>query len=334
MTKYPELIRSLKAGKLLPLYLFSGEEEFLIQEAVDLIIGKAVDPEARDFNFNTVYCRETPVADLVNLCQTLPFMSGRRLVIAKEIDAFKAADLEELVRYLKDPSPSTCLVMLSNQRKYDKKAVVSAVEAAGAVAVFYPLLDREVPGWIDEWGRARGLSIRQDAAQYLWQITGNDLQKINNELEKVVIFIKERKTIAFDDVKTVVGDFREYTSFDLADAVGRKNREQAFLILSRLIQEGEQPVGILGSIAWNFRRLLQAKAMEAAGIGPDEIMKKLRPPVIFHQAAVFKSQMRSYTMNELRGAFKAMLSADRALKSSGLSGRLVLERMILRVCGG
>jgi DNA polymerase-3 subunit delta len=224
--------------------------------------------------------------------------------------------------------------MLSNQRKYDKKAVVSAVEAAGAVAVFYPLLDREVPGWIDEWVRARGLSIRQDAAQYLWQITGNDLQKINNELEKVVIFIKERKTIAFDDVKTVVGDFREYTSFDLADAVGRKNREQAFLILSRLIQEGEQPVGILGSIAWNFRRLLQAKAMEAAGIGPDEIMKKLRPPVIFHQAAVFKSQMRSYTMNELRGAFKAMLSADRALKSSGLSGRLVLERMILRVCGG
>jgi DNA polymerase-3 subunit delta len=326
------LIKNLKAGKILPLYLLYGEEEFLIQEAVDLIIEKAVDPGARDFNFNTVYCRETPAVDLVNLCQTLPFMSVRRLVVAKEIDAFKAADLEELVRYLQDPSPSTCLVMISNQRKYDKKAVVSAVEAAaGAVSVFYPLLDRDVLGWIDEWVRTRGLSVRQDAAQYLWQITGNDLQKINNELQKVVISIKERKAITFDDVKAVVGDFREYTSFDLADAIGRKNREQAFLILSRLIQEGEQPVGLLGSIAWNFRRLLRAKAMEAAGTGYEEIKRKLG--VIFHQSAAFQAQMKRFTMEDLHGVFGVMLSADRALKSSGLSGKLVLERMILRVCG-
>lgn len=334
MTKYPELIRSLKAGKILPLYLLYGAEEFLIQEALDLIIEKAVDPGARDFNFNAVYCRETPAAELLNLCQTLPFMSERRLVVARELDAYKAAELDELTAYLKDPSPSTCLVMISNQRKYDKKAVVSAVEAGGAVTVFYALLDREIPAWIEGWARGRGLSIRQDAAQYLWQLIGSDLQKISNELQKVAIFIKERKLISIEDVKQVVGDFREYTSFDLADAIGRKNREQAFLILSRLIQEGEQPVGLLGSIAWNFRRLIQAKTMETEGAGPDEIMKKLRPPVIFHQAAGFKSQMRSYTIDELRGVFPVMLSADRALKSSGLSGRLVLERMILRVCGG
>ena len=99
--------------------------------------------------------------------------------------------------------------------------------------------------------------MQRDAAHYLWQTIGNDLQKIGNELKKVEIFIKEKKTITFDDVKTVVGDFREYTSFDLAAALGAKNREKAFLILSRLIQEGEAPVGLLGSIAWNFRRLMQ-----------------------------------------------------------------------------
>ena len=75
MLKYAELISSLKQGKILPLYLFYGEEEFLIQEALDLIIGKVVDPGARDFNFNALYCRDTPASELVNLCQTLPFMS-------------------------------------------------------------------------------------------------------------------------------------------------------------------------------------------------------------------------------------------------------------------
>lgn len=333
MLKYSDLISNLKQGKILPLYLFFGEEEFLIQEAVDLIIKKVVDPGVRDFNFNTLYCKDTSASELVSLCQTLPFMSEKRLVIAKELDAFKAADLEELVSYLNDPSPSTCLVMLSSQGKYDKKSVTSAVEAHGAVTRFYALLDPEIITWIEGWTKTRGLSIQRDAAQFLWQTLGNDLQKIGNELEKVHISINEKKAITFDDVKTVVGDFREYTSFDLAAALGRKNREKAFLILSRLIQEGEAPVGLLGSIIWNFRRLMQAKVMETAGVGAGELMKKLRPPVIFHQAALFKSQMKSYTLDELREAFDVMLSTDKALKSSGLSGRLVLERMILRLCG-
>jgi DNA polymerase-3 subunit delta len=258
-------------------------------------------------------------------------MSEKRLVIAKEIDAFKAGDLEELVSYLNDPSPSTCLVLVSNQGRYEKKPVVAAVEAHGAVTRFFPLLDREIITWIEEWARARGLSVKRDAAQYLWQAIGNDIQKIKNELEKVELYLKERKAITFDDVKTVVGDFREYTSFDLAAAIGQKNKEKAFLVLSRLIQEGEQPVGLLGSIAWNFRRLMRAKSLEASGMGYEDIKRKLG--VIFHQSASFQEQMRRFSVDELRSVFDTMLGADRALKSSGLSGRLVLERMILKVCG-
>src|SRR5208283_3698855 len=110
MTKYQELITGLKQHKVLSLYLFYGEEEFLIQEAIDLIIKEVVDPVARDFNFNTFFCRDASVSEIVALAQTLPFMSEKRLIIAKEIDVFKAAELEQLIPYLSDPSPSTCLV--------------------------------------------------------------------------------------------------------------------------------------------------------------------------------------------------------------------------------
>jgi DNA polymerase-3 subunit delta len=329
--KYQDFLSSLKQHKISPLYLFYGEEEFLIQEALDLIIDAVVEPGARDFNFNVLYCRDTSASAIVSIAQTLPFMSERRLVIAKEVDALKAADLEELIPYLNDPAPSTCLVLVSNVGRYEKKSVISAVESHGGAIRFYPLLDREIVGWIESRARSLGLAIQHEASQYLWQTIGNDLQKIKNELEKVKIHLQDRKTITFDDVKTVVGDFREYSSFDLAAALGQKNTEKALLILSRLLQEGEAPVGLLGSVAWNFRRLLQAKAMEAAGISADEIMKKQR--VIFHQARSFKEQMRRYTIDELRETFTVMLAADRALKSSGLNGRLVLERMIFKLCG-
>lgn len=331
MLKYSDLIAGLKRGKLHPLYLFYGEEEFLIQEAVDLIINKALDPAARDFNLNTVYCRDTPASEIVTLCQTLPFMSEKRLVIAKELEAFKSAELDELGSYLNDPSPSTCLVMLSDEARYDKKSVLAAVEARGVVSRFFPLLDREITPWIEAWGRARGISIQRDAAQFLRQTLGNDLRKIDNELQKVLIYLEERKAVTVGDMKTVVGDFREYTSFDLAAALGAKNREKALLILSRLIQEGEAPVGLLGSVSWNFRRLMRAKVMEARGAEYEEIKKRLG--VIFHQAASFQEQMRRFSLDELKDAFAVMLRTDKALKSSGLSGRLILERMILKLCG-
>jgi DNA polymerase-3 subunit delta len=331
MTKYDDLIRSIKQGTIRPLYLLFGDEGFLVQEAVDLLTGAVVDPSARDFNLSTVYCRTTPAAEIVNLCQTLPFMAERRLVIAKEIEALKAADIEELLVYLKDPSPSTCLVMIANQPRYEKRQVIAAAEARGVVARFYPLLDREMLSWIENWARSRGLTIHRDAAQYVWQTIGNDLQAVSNELQKTAIALKDRKAITYEDVKAVVGDFREYTSFDLADALGRKDRQQALVVLNRLLQEGEQAVGLLGSVAWNFRRLLRAKGMEAGGAGYEEIKKKLN--VIFHQSAAFREQMRSYSLAELERVFEVMLAADRKLKTSGLGGRLVLERLVLELCG-
>jgi DNA polymerase-3 subunit delta len=332
MTKYTDLIRDLHRGKLLPLYLFFGEEEFLMQEALDLIRERIVDPASRDFNSDTIYGKGSSGDEIVGLCQTLPFMTERRLVVVKEVDALKAADLDELQAYLQDPAPSTCLVMIASDPRYDRRSFIAAVEARGAVTRFYPLLEREIASWIEKRVIALGLAIERDAVQYVWQTIGNDLQSLSSEIEKSVIFVKDRKNITYEDVRMAVGDFREYTPFDLADALGRRDRQKAFLVLNRLLQEGEQPVGLLASIAWNFRRLMRAKSMEAAGVGYEEIKKKLR--VIFHQSAAFQQQMRSYTLPEIEGFFGALLSADRALKSSGLGGRLVLERMIIDLCGG
>ncbi len=331
MLKYQDLMRGIRQGQLLPLYLFFGEEEFLIQEAIDGIAEKAVDPASRDFNAATLYCRETPAADLVSLAQTLPFLGEKRLIIAREIEAYKAADVARLLPYLADPAPHTCLVLIASQSRFDKKQVIDAVEKQGAVVRFYPLLDREIVPWIEGRARARGGAIDREAAQYLWQTVGNDLQKIVNELEKIELYQGGKKTVTVAAVKAAAGDFREYSSFDLAAAVGRKDRGQSLVILSRLLQEGEAPIGLLAAIAWNFRRLVQAKALEAKGMGADEIVKRLR--IIFHQAGQFKEQMRRYSAAELRDAIGALVRTDRLLKSGGLPGRLLLERMILELCG-
>lgn len=332
LIRYHELIKGLRKGAILPVYLFYGEEEYLIREAADLIFQRVVEPSTRDFNFNVVYCRESSAHDIVGACQTLPFMAEKRLVVARDIDAFKPPDIDVILQYLKAPSPTTCLVMISGLRKYDKKAVVSAVEAAGGgVTAFYALQEGEILERIYAWAGERGLSMGRDAAQFVVQVVGNDLQKIYSEVEKVEIYVKGGKGITLDDVKRVVGDFREYTPFDLSDAVAGKDIPKALLILNRLLHEGEQPVGLLGSIAWSLRRLLKAKGMEAEGRGFDEIKKRLS--VLWLHSASFKKQMSRFTAAELRHAFELLASTDAALKSGGgMDGGLILQRMILRLC--
>lgn len=332
MIKRSQLISDIRRGNILPVYLFYGEEEFLIREAVELIAQKVADPGTRDFNLSTIYCREASASDIVGIAQTLPFMAAKRLIITRDIDAFKSADLEALIPYLRDPSPSTCLVMLSSQRKYDKKAVISAVEkGGGAVVAFYALKESDVCEWITSWADTRGIKIAADAVRFIVQIVGNDLQKIKNELEKLEIYIKDSKAVSLEDVRRVVGDFREFSPFDLAEAIGHRDGQKAFLVLARLLQEGEEPVGLIGAIAWNMRRLLRAKAMQASGIGYEEIKKRLN--VLWLHSASFMEQMNRFSEAELKEALGALLQADRQLKTGGQDARLVLDGLILKLCG-
>ncbi len=332
MIKRSQLISDIRRGNILPVYLFYGEEEFLIREAVELIAQKVVDPATRDFNLSTIYCREASASDIIGIAQTLPFMATKRLIIARDIDAFKSADLEALIPYLRDPSPNTCLVMLSSQRRYDKKTVISAVEeGGGAVVAFYALKESDVFEWIIGWADTRGIKIASEAVHFIVQIVGNDLQKIKSELEKVEIYMKGRKAVTLEDARRVVGDFREYNPFDLAEAIGHRDVQKALLVLARLLQEGEEPVGLIGAIAWNMRRLLKAKAMQASGKGYEEIKKRLN--VLWLHSASFMEQMNSFSEPELKEAFGALLQADRLLKTGGQEARLVLDGLILKLCG-
>lgn len=328
--KHEELLAAVRKGRLLPVYLLHGEDGFRIREALELFGGTVVDDANRDFNATTIYCRDTPVSELVGISQTLPFLSAKRLVVAKDVDLLNAAASKELQAYLHDPSPVTCLVMVVNKILKETDALFKAANEHGALIAYYAPLDRDAPAWIEAWARRHSLSIQRDAVVYLQQIAGNDLQSLENELQKIQLAITDKKTVTLQDVMFIAGDYREFTAFDLAAEVGRKNIGQALAILSRLLQEGESAVGLLTVIEREFRRFVRAKDMAASGVAQGDIEKKFR--VVFHKLDIFREGMRKQTMDGLRAAFPALQEADRALKSSGIQDRLVLERLLITLC--
>src|SRR3972149_1960567 len=103
-----ELLRDIEKGKILPVYLFCGSEKYLMEEALKKVVALLVAPASRCFNYNLFQGSDTTAEAVIDVAQTVPMMARMRLVVVKDADKFKSAELERLGRYLKDPSPSTC----------------------------------------------------------------------------------------------------------------------------------------------------------------------------------------------------------------------------------
>src|SRR3990170_3378159 len=110
-----DILKELEKGKVLPVYFFCGSEKLLMEEALKKVEALVVDPATRCFNYNMFQGSEAAAETVIEVAQSMPMMAKKRLVVVKDIDKFSAAELEKLGRYLKDPSPYTCLVLIAEK---------------------------------------------------------------------------------------------------------------------------------------------------------------------------------------------------------------------------
>lgn len=328
--KQQELTADLEKGKLATLYLFYGEENFLIEEAVARIEALTVDPASRDFNLCRFDGKETPAAILLDTLQSYPFFGDRKLVTVKNFDSTPAATLEQLLPYLGNPSPFVVLVLVAE--KIDRRRKFYQVfEEKGAVVQFFPLFESQLPMWVDRRVKSKGLSIDREAITLLVEAIGNDLGRLEAAILKLVVYVTGKKTIQPDDVTAAIGDSREWSIFELANAVGEKNWEKGLKILDRMLQDGEEPVMIIAMLARQFRLLAKGLEMLKKGSPRESVAGSLRVPKnswpsLFQQFSVVKER-------DAKKALLALNRADRALKSSVGNPRLVLQALALEICG-
>lgn len=326
--KQQELIAELDKGKLAPVYLLYGEETFLIEEALQRIETLAVDPASRDFNLCRFDGKETSAPALLDTLQSYPFLGDRKLVVVKDFDTVPAAVLEQLEPYVADPLPCTVLVLVAG--KIDRRRrFYQTTEEKGVVTQFQPLFDNQVPVWVDRRVKAKGFGIDREAVTFLVEAVGNDLGRLEAAILQLCTYLGNRKAIMPDDVEAVVGDCREWSIFELTNAVAEKNWEKAMKILNRMLREGEEPVMIVAMLARQFRILAKGLAMLAKGSPKESVAGSLRVPKsswpsLFQQFRVMKEQ-------DAKRALLTLERVDRALKSSAGSPRLILETFILQI---
>ena len=226
-----DILKDLKNRKYKPLYLLHGDEPYFIDQ-VSNFVEDALLPEAeRGFNQTVLYGKDTEIMTVLNAAKRYPMMAEYQVVLVKEAQDMKwgrddddKKTINPLLSYLENPLPSTILVFCYKYGKFDKrKKTYKAIEKNGVVFESATLYDNKIPSWIEGLVATKGYKIDQQASAMMAEYLGNDLSKIANELEKLMLNVSAGQTITMQQVQDNIGISKEYNVFELQSALSRKD---------------------------------------------------------------------------------------------------------------
>lgn len=313
-----------------PLYLVFGDEQFLVDETVKLLKTKALPNGIDDFSFDQFYYPETSAGHVKDTVETLTMMSPCRVVVYKIGKGLKESEWEELSPVFENPVPTTTLIVVAD--KVDKrKKYYRQINENGAVVELKRPFENQVASWIEYIAYRHDVKLASGVVALIHQFVGSNLGEINNEMLKLKQFIgNEQRAVSEDDVMRLVSRSRIDSVFDLANAIGRRDRAHALVCLANLLEHGQNEVGVLSLITRHVRILHSVREGIAAGLSGARLSTQAGVPQFFLQEYV--TQSRGWPPDRLTKTLQALHETDKALKSSPVSSHIWLENFVIRTC--
>jgi DNA polymerase-3 subunit delta len=221
---YESVMHDLQQRKFRPVYYLMGDEPYYIDKISDWIAENVLQPEERDFNQTVLFGSDVTASQIVDAAKRYPMMSEYQVLIVKEAQNVK--NVEALEKYMKAPMPSTILVMCHKNGTIDgrKREYVKAIQQAGILFESKKLRERDLPGFIERYLKARGASIDPKSTQMIADAIGADLSRLTGELDKVLLSLpKEDKRVTPQVVEDQIGVSKDYNAFELRDAIVNRN---------------------------------------------------------------------------------------------------------------
>ena len=228
---YEEIISDIRKRIFKPVYFLAGEEPYYIDLITDYIEQNVLPESERSFNQMVIYGEDTTVSNIIEISRKYPMMASHQVIIVKEAQVLKKID--DLLIYVEKPLLSTLLVINYKYKTLDKRTKL--FKLLGNQGVYFEsnrLRDYQIPGWIDRFLMSQGIKSDPRASAMLTEFLGNDLHKIANELNKLIITLpKNKPVITTGLIEKNIGISKDYNNFELQKAIGERNILKANMIV-------------------------------------------------------------------------------------------------------
>jgi len=320
-----ELKKSVSEGSIEPVYLFHGNQIELIEDSIGLI-KKALFGAGSEPSYSVFYGDDCTAEEVVQTCATAPMFSDKRLCVLKAAEKLDSAALGILEAYFESPAPSTCLVVVwSGGKPKFKLSKVSSV-----AVVDFSLKGGEIIESVLRLAETLGVTLTAQAARLMTSLVGEDLQVIKNELSKLALFAGDGEEITSDIVEEFVTKSQYDDIFELINSVSTRDKKRALKVLTHLQARREEPLMVLGMLAWRFRLLWRAKELIQSGATQNEIIKRLgvSPGALKY----IRGQEKGFSVDDFLRINEVLSEGDRLLKSSTIPPSFTLTKIVLELC--
>ncbi len=317
-----------------PSYFFYGQEIFLIEEVISDIKKIILPSEEKGFNFSKFELEENKWVDVISEAQTVPFLFSEKKLILVEVkgkrsESLTPSELSLLKEYFSSPSSHCVLTVKAgpcDRRKSLFKFFTSLPSNICCRIEFKPLKGKQLFAWIDDKVTSRGKIIGFTEKQRLIEITGSDLGNLNNEIDKLITYIGDKKTIQTEDIEDVTGYIRSFALWELTDSLEKFDLEKSLTVVNQLLNEGYHPLVILSFLSRFFQNLLSIKLMINENFSQEEIARNISTPYFKVQSLI--NLAKEFSEAGLNYFISYLKQLDLKCKSSSLNPKIMLENFL------
>lgn len=318
------LNQDIKDRTFKPMYLLYGEEAFLRNSYKNKLREAIIGDDT--MNFAYFEGKGLDVDELIRLADTMPFFAERRLIIVEDSGFFKTAS-EPLVRYMPDMPDTTCLLFVESE--VDKRSkLFKKVKELGYAAEMTRQNAAQLSRWAGGILAKEGRKITSRTMDLFLSMTGDDMENIRMELEKLISYTMGRDVITDEDVRAICTVQVTNRIFDMVSAIVTRQTRKAMDLYEDLLALKEPPMRILFLIARQFNQLLQVKELMGKGLDKGTIASKLKmQPFVVGKVM---PQARQFSREEILSYVNTCVEAEEAVKSGKLQDRLAVELLITK----
>ena len=334
-TGLQQLKADLKTGQLKRLYIFHGEETFLLEHYLGQIKKLLVDQLTESFNYHKLTKENFDLRSFADAVESLPMMAPNTFVWVDDMDIFKLPedDRSKLCDIFSD-IPEYCTVVMTYetvQWKPDKryKKLYDAVTGCARVVEFPKQNQRDLIAWVSKHFLARGKRISNDLCAYLIEITGGTMTALAGEISKIASY-SGASEIVKADIDAVTEPVMDAVAFQMTDLMGSGKYGQALQKLQQLLKMQQEPLGILGAIGGHFRRISTARTLLDHGRNASELQKLCAPMPDFAARKTMEAARR-FKPDFCAKAASLILETDYRMKTSFDDNERLLELLILEL---
>jgi len=328
-----KLVERLTRGKPVPAIVLLGSDAYLRDLCRRSILDACVPEATRDWAVARIPGNAQGWQEILQRAQTMPMLAPRQVIVVEHAEMVeglgeKSRDeiVEALAAYLESPAPFT--VLLLEASALDGRLRFSKLLADKAVTIELTIGEESAASVAAQMAKELGAEIDRDAAALLADNVNCEPARMRLEIDKLAAYTLGRRRITSADVEALVVAARKNTVWQLADMLASRKRDAAMEFLSNLLREGEQPAGLVGALAWMYRKLIEARELPAGTSGFHAARQLgMRP----ESAEIAIRSAHRLPKAELVAGLVALAEADSQLKSANPDPRALMEFLIARL---